>query len=137
MSPLICSAVLVLLGGADVPAEVMRSIAAGYQGPVEQAFQSHCADCHGRLAEDIGAQARETAERKSKKAHKRLNMDDGFPFASKWNMRKLMTRIRKAAEKNDMPPPKYMRQKARQISAEERKAIADWARNAESLLKGQ
>jgi mono/diheme cytochrome c family protein len=135
MSLLAASTLVILLAGADVPAPVVQAIDAKYQGAVAQAFKAHCADCHGELPASLAEPARSTAGKKSRKAHKRLNMDDGFPFTSKWHMRKLMGKISKAVARNDMPPKSYMKKKGAAPSAAERQAIATWARDAEALLK--
>jgi mono/diheme cytochrome c family protein len=104
---------------------------------VEQAFKAHCADCHGAMPSGLAEPARSTATRKSKRAHKRLNMDDGFPFTSKWDMTRLMTEIRKAVEDGDMPPKSYLKKKGVSVSDGERKAIVGWATDAEAVLKSQ
>ena len=131
------STLVLLLAGADIPPVTVQAIGATYQGAVEQAFKTHCADCHGAMLSSLAEPARSTAARKSKKAHKRLNMDDGFPFTSKWDMPKLMTEIREAVAEDDMPPKSYMKKKGASPSEAERKAIVSWAAEAEALLKGQ
>jgi mono/diheme cytochrome c family protein len=136
MSLFTCSVLLVTLAGADVPTAT-SAIAERYAGMVKQAFETHCADCHGKTPDNLPADARATAQKKSKKAHKKLNMDDGFPFRSKWSLQKLMAEIRDEVEDEDMPPKKYMKQKGRTISGDERRAIAEWARAAETSLKSQ
>lgn len=136
MTLLACSSFIVLLVGADVPAATIHAIGARYQGNVEQAFEAHCADCHGRMPANLPDKARKTAQGKARKAHKRLNMDDGFPFTSKWQMEKLIGKIGKAVRKNDMPPKKYLKQKGSTLSDAERDAIIEWARDAQAMLKG-
>jgi mono/diheme cytochrome c family protein len=105
-------------------------------GPRGEAFKAHCADCHGAMPATLGG-GPSTAEKKSRKAHKRLSMDDGFPFKSKWDMPRLMTEIREAVAESDMPPNSYMKKKGASLSESERKAIIGWARDAAALLKGQ
>jgi mono/diheme cytochrome c family protein len=137
MSLLAGSTLVLLLAGADIPAAKVQAIGTAYQGPVEQAFKAHCADCHGAMPSSLAEPARATAMKKSKKAHKRLSMDDGFPFTSKWDMPKLMTEIRKAVADNDMPPNSYMKKKGVSLSEAERQAIVGWATDAEAVLKSQ
>jgi mono/diheme cytochrome c family protein len=137
MSLLAGSTLVLLLAGADIPPATVQAIGAKYPGAVEQALKTHCADCHGAMPSGLAEPARSTATKKSKRAHKRLNMDDGFPFRSKWDMPKLMTEIREAVADNDMPPKSYMKKKGVSLSEAERKAIVDWATEAEALLKGQ
>jgi mono/diheme cytochrome c family protein len=137
MSLLAGSTLVLLLAGADIPAAKVQAIGTAYQGPVEQAFKAHCADCHGAMPSGLAEPARSTATRKSKRAHKRLNMDDGFPFTSKWDMTRLMTEIRKAVEDGDMPPKSYLKKKGVSVSDGERKAIVGWATDAEAVLKSQ
>lgn len=137
MSLLIGSSLVILLASADIPPATIQAIDAKYEGAVAQAFQANCADCHGKLPAVLAEPARTTAGNKSKRAHKKLNMDDGFPFTSKWELPKLMTEIRKAVSDNDMPPAKYMKQKGSTLSDADRKAIVDWARGAEALLGSQ
>jgi mono/diheme cytochrome c family protein len=135
MNLLVGSSLVLLLASADIPPATTQAIGAKYQGAVEQAFQAHCADCHGNMPATLAEPARSTAGKKSKKAHKRMNLNDGFPFKSKWALPKLMTKIRKAAAGKDMPPPKYMKRKGTALSDAERKAIVGWATDAEALLK--
>lgn len=130
------STLVLLLAGADIPPATVQAIGSGYQGAVEQAFKAHCADCHGAMPSSLAEPARTTAVKKSKKAHKRLGMDDGFPFTSKWDMPKLMAEIRKAVSEGDMPPKSYASKKGAALSDAERKAIVSWATDAEALLKG-
>jgi mono/diheme cytochrome c family protein len=137
MSLLAGSTLVLLLAGAGIPPATVQAIGATYQGAVEQAFKAHCADCHGAMPSSLAEPARTTAEKKSKRAHKRLNMDDGFPFTSKWDMPKLMTEIREAVAESDMPPKSYTKKKGASLSEAERKAIVGWATDAEALLKGQ
>jgi len=129
------SSLVLLLAAADIPPATIQAIDAKYRGSVEQAFQAHCADCHGSITAGLQDPARSTAGKKSRKAHKKWSMDDGFPFPSKWDLPKLMTEIRKATADDDMPPPKYERQKGSTMSDAERKAIVKWATDAEALLK--
>jgi mono/diheme cytochrome c family protein len=135
MSLLICSSLIALLAAADVPPGAIGPITSSYPGPVQQAFETHCADCHGKLPANLPAEAATTAQKKAKRAHRKFNMDDGFPFRSKWPLPKLMAEIREAVEDEDMPPKKYMKQKGRAISAEERRAIVGWAADAVTALK--
>lgn len=137
MSLLAGSTLAVLLAGSGIPPATIQAIGANYQGAVEQAFEVHCADCHGAMPKSLTEPARSTAGKKSRKAHKRLNMDDGFPFTSKWDMPKLMTEIRKAVADQDMPPSSYLKKKGAALSEAEREAIVDWAKDAEALLKSQ
>jgi len=135
MNLLPAASLVVLLASAEIPPATIENIGTAYKGPVEQAFQANCADCHGNMPATLTEPARKPAGKKSRKAHKRMNLDDGFPFQSKWEMPKLMTNIRKAVAGKDMPPRKYMKQKGAALSDAERKAIVDWATNAEALLK--
>ncbi len=135
MNLLVGSSLVLLLASADIPPATTQAISAKYQGAVEQAFQAHCADCHGNMPATLAEPARSTAGKKSRRAHKKMTLDDGFPFKSKWDLPKLMTRIRNAAADNDMPPSKYMKQKGTTLSDAERKAIVGWATDAEALLK--
>lgn len=137
MSLLAGSTFVLLLAGADIPPATVQAIGAKYQGAVEQAFKAHCADCHGAMPTSLAEPARSTAVKKGRKAHKRLNMDDGFPFSSKWDLPKLMTEIREAVAEDDMPPNSYMKKKGVSLSEAERNAIVGWATDAEALLKGQ
>ncbi|MDH5275607.1 MAG: heme-binding domain-containing protein [Gammaproteobacteria bacterium] len=137
MSLLAASTLVLLLAGADIPPATVQAIGAKYPGPVEQAFKAHCADCHGAMPPSLAEPARSTATRKSKRAHRRLNMDDGFPFTSKWEMPRLMTEIREAVADKDMPPKSYLKKKGVSLSEAERQAIVGWATDAEALLKGQ
>jgi mono/diheme cytochrome c family protein len=136
MSLLAGSTLVLMLAGADIPPATVQAIGARYQGAVEQAFKAHCADCHGALPSSLAEPARATAVKKSKRAHKRLAMDNGFPFTSKWDMPKLMAEIRKAVADGDMPPNSYAKKKGAALSEAERKAIVGWATDAEALLKG-
>jgi len=136
MNLLIGTSLVVMLASAEIPPATTQAIGTAYRGAVEQAFQAHCADCHGNMPATLAEPARTTAGKKSRKAHKRMNLDDGFPFQSKWNTPKLMTKIRKDVAAKDMPPRKYMKQKGVNLSDTDRKAIVDWATNAEALLKG-
>ena len=136
MNLLLGASLVVMLAGAEVPPATITAIGANYRGTVEQVFESHCADCHGNMPATLAEPARTTAGKKSKKAHKKMNLDDGFPFQSKWDLPKLMTKIRKEVANDKMPPRKYMKQKGAAPSDAERKAIVDWATNAEALLKG-
>jgi mono/diheme cytochrome c family protein len=129
------STLIVLLAAADIPPATVQAIGAGYPGAVEQAFRAHCADCHGVLPAGLAEPARATATSKSRKAHKRLGMDEGFPFTSKWELPKLMAEIRKSVADNDMPPKSYLNKKGVSPSAAERQAIVDWATAAEARLK--
>jgi mono/diheme cytochrome c family protein len=131
------STLVILLTGADVPPANVTAITDGYRGTVQQVFGAHCADCHGKAPDDLPAGAKTTAQKKSKRAHKKFGMDEGFPFTSKWPLPKLLAEIRDEVEDEDMPPAKYMKQKGRVISAEERRAIADWAKSAETTLKNR
>jgi mono/diheme cytochrome c family protein len=137
MSLLAASALVLFVAGADVPPATVQAVNARYQGAVEQAFQAQCADCHGKLPASLAEPARSTAGKKSKRAHKKLNMDDGFPFTSKWELPRLMTEIRKAVADKDMPPRKYMEQKGKALSDAERQAIVTWARDAEAVLQSK
>jgi mono/diheme cytochrome c family protein len=130
------ASLVVVLAAAEIPPATVEAIGADYRGTVEQAFQSHCADCHGNMPSTLAEPARTTAGKKARKAHKRLDLDDGFPFGSKWDMPKLMTKIRKAVANDKMPPGKYMKQKGVTLSDADRKAIVDWATGAEALLEG-
>lgn len=133
----VLSSVVVMLGGADVPAAAVSAIAASYQGAAQRAFEAHCEDCHGKVPANLPAAAATTAQKKARRAHRKFSMDDGFPFASKWPLPKLMAEIRDEVEDDDMPPKKYLQQKGVTLSAEERQAILDWARDAESRLKAR
>jgi mono/diheme cytochrome c family protein len=135
MSLLAGSSLVLLIAGADIPPDALQTISTKYQGAVEQAFQAHCADCHGAMPASLAEPARSTAGSKSRKAHKKFSIETGFPFTSRWDLPKLMTEIRKSTADEDMPPKKYMRQKGVAISDAERAAITDWARDAEALLK--
>jgi mono/diheme cytochrome c family protein len=137
MNLLICSGLLLVLWAADVPAESLTDIAEGYRGPVEQAFQAHCADCHGRMPEGLPEAARKYAGRKAKRAHRRMDIDDGFPFRSKWDTARLMKKIANSVEEGDMPPAKHARKKGRDMTAAEREAITKWARDAATRLAQQ
>jgi mono/diheme cytochrome c family protein len=137
MSLLAGSTLVLLLAGAEIPPATVQAIGAKYQGAVEQAFKAHCADCHGAMPSSLAEPARTTATKKSKRAHKRLNMDEGFPFTGKWDMPRLMTEIREAVAENDMPPTSYLKKKGASLSASERQAIVGWASDAEALLEGQ
>lgn len=135
MISLLGSSLVLLLAGTDIPPATIHAIGAKYQGSVEKAFQAHCVDCHGSIPAGLQEPARSTAGKKSKKAHRKWSMDDGFPFTSKWDLPKLMIEIREATADNDMPPPRYEKQKGSTMSDTERKAIINWATDAEALLK--
>ena len=137
MSLLIGSSLALLLASADIPPATVQAIGAKYQGPVAKAFEAHCADCHGKLPATLAEPARTTAGNKAKKAHKKLDMDNGFPFASKWDLPKLMAEIRKSVGDGDMPPAKYQKQKGAALSDADRQAIVKWAKESEALLGGQ
>lgn len=130
------STLILLLAGADVPPATLEALNAGYQGAVEQAFKAHCADCHGVLPAGLAEPARSTAKKKSAKAHKRLDMDQGFPFRSKWALPRIMAEIRESVADDDMPPKSYLGRKGVSPSPAERQAIVDWATAAEAALKG-
>ena len=134
MSLLIGSSLAILLAAADVPPAALEAVGASYEGPVAQAFEAHCADCHGKLPASLAEPARTAATKKSRRAHKKLDMDNGFPFASKWELSKLMTEIRKSVADGDMPPAKYQKQKGNPMPEAERKVIVDWATTAEAQL---
>lgn len=134
MSLLIGSSLVILLAAADVPPATLEALRASYEGKVAQAFGAHCADCHGQLPASLAEPARTAATKKSRRAHKKLDMDRGFPFASKWDLPKLMTEIRKSVADGDMPPAKYQKQKGNPMPEADRKAIVDWATSAEAQL---
>ena len=100
---------------------------ASYTGPVERAFTTHCADCHGVMPASLSGAARATAEKKRKRAHRKFGMDEGFPFTSKWPLPKLLAEIRGEVAEEDMPPASYMKKKGVTMTAAERQAIIDWA----------
>lgn len=135
MTPLIASSLVFLLAAADMPLAGIEAAAAGYAGPVEQAFDSHCADCHGQLPASLAGAARATAEKKRKRAHRKFGMDEGFPFTGKWPLPKVLAEIRDEVADEDMPPASYMKKKGVAISAAERQAILDWARSTEAALQ--
>ena len=99
---------------------------ASYTGPVERAFTTHCADCHGVMPASLSGEARATAEKKRKRAHRKFGMDEGFPFTSKWQLPKLLAEIRGEVAEEDMPPASYMKKKGVTMTEAERQAIIDW-----------
>lgn len=136
MSPLLTTSLALFLAGADVPPAQVQAVTATYQGAVEQVFQQHCADCHGKLPAGLAEPARTTAQKKSNRAHRRMDIDEGFPFTGKWALPRLVTEIRKTVADEDMPPRSYMEKKGLTLSDAERQAIVSWAKGAESLLSG-
>jgi mono/diheme cytochrome c family protein len=102
--------------------------AASYTGPVERAFTTHCADCHGVMPASLSGAARATADKKRKRAHRKFGMDEGFPFTSKWPLPKLLAEIRSEVADEDMPPVGYMKKKGVTMTDAERQVVVDWTK---------
>jgi mono/diheme cytochrome c family protein len=126
MTHVLASCAVICLFAARVAAGEVPD-AASYTGPVERAFTTHCADCHGVMPASLSGAARAMAEKKRKRAHRKFGMDEGFPFTSKWQLPKLLAEIRGEVSEEDMPPASYMKKKGVTMTEAERQAIIDWA----------
>jgi hypothetical protein len=125
MHALATCAIVCLFAVPGAASEVPDAVS--YVGPVERAFTTHCADCHGVMPANLSGAARATAEKKRKRARRKFGMDEGFPFTSKWPLPKLLAEIRGEVAEEDMPPASYMKKKGVTMTAAERQVIIDWA----------
>lgn len=134
MSFLSVSTLVVALAAADASPAAMQAAAAAYQGNVERVFAEQCADCHGKPPAGLAGPALATAQKKSAKAHKKLDMDAGFPFKGRRPLPGMLEEIADEVEDGDMPPKKYLKEKGTTLSPADRKAVVDWARASAGKL---
>lgn len=128
------STLLLTLAAADASPAAVQAVAAAYKGNVERVFNEQCADCHGRPPASLAGPALETAKKKSAKAHKKLDMDAGFPFKGRRPLPGMLDEVADEVEDGDMPPKKYLKEKGTTLSPADRKAVVEWARGGATQL---